>query len=151
MPDNLETHRALTTAQLARRWRELRLRGEPPHFKQALVRGLAWHAQEREHGGLDADTRRLLKRATRSAPDAAVQRRSPKKEKRRRRLALRAGTTLVRTWRGTAHEVTVLEGGKRFRYRGAEYDSLSVIAREITGARWSGPRFFGLTKIGGAA
>jgi hypothetical protein len=41
--------------------------------------------------------------------------------------------------------VEVLEGGKSFRYRGEEFKSLSEIARLITGARWSGPRFFGLT------
>lgn len=41
------------------------------------------------------------------------------------------------------------EGGKSkpsvFLYQGKQYKSLSEIARLITGARWSGPRFFGLT------
>ncbi len=149
-PDDLETLRTLTTTQLAERWRQLRLRGDPPQFKQALVRGIAWRTQEREHSGLDAQTRRLLKRAVRSAPDATAKR-TDSTNKPRQRVKLRTGTTLVRTWHGSAHEVTVLEGGKRYRYRDTEYESLSVIAREITGARWSGPRFFGLTKLGGAA
>ena len=57
---------------------------------------------------------------------------------------LRAGTTLVRQWRGHAHTVLVREDG--FEYEGRHYGSLTVIAKRITGAHWSGPRFFGLTK-----
>jgi hypothetical protein len=52
------------------------------------------------------------------------------------------GTRLLREWQGQTFEVTVLDSG--FAYRGTRYESLSRIAREITGARWSGPRFFGL-------
>jgi hypothetical protein len=54
----------------------------------------------------------------------------------------RPGTCLVREWQGETHEVTVLESG--YRWQGETYRSLSRIAREITGAHWSGPRFFGL-------
>jgi hypothetical protein len=56
------------------------------------------------------------------------------------------GTRLVRGWGGTKHEVIVMEKG--FAYRGKAYRSLSEIARLITGAHWSGPRFFGLKKNG---
>ena len=49
---------------------------------------------------------------------------------------------LVRVWRGETHQVTALEAG--ILYRGKRYRSLSEVAREITGTRWSGPRFFGL-------
>jgi Protein of unknown function (DUF2924) len=61
---------------------------------------------------------------------------------------LRPGTTLVRQWRGHAHTVLVGEDG--FEYEGRHYRSLTVIAERITGAHWSGPRFFGLTKPVGA-
>ena len=57
-------------------------------------------------------------------------------------LADGKGTRLIRSWRGTRHEVSVLKKG--FAYRGKVYRSLSEIARLITGTRWSGPRFFGL-------
>ena len=57
---------------------------------------------------------------------------------------LRTGTTLVRQWRGHTHTVLVREDG--FEYEGQDYRSLTVIAERITGAHWSGPRFFGLTK-----
>ena len=54
---------------------------------------------------------------------------------------LRTGDRFVRGWGGANHEVTILPNG--FSYRGDIYQSLSEIARLITGARWSGPRFFG--------
>jgi len=57
--------------------------------------------------------------------------------------ALRNGTVLTRSYRGVLHSVRVLDDG-RFEYGGKQYRSLSVIAREITGTRWSGPAFFGL-------
>jgi hypothetical protein len=51
---------------------------------------------------------------------------------------------LVREWRGISHQVSVLEKG--FCFRGKRYRSLSEVAREITGTRWSGPLFFGLRR-----
>jgi hypothetical protein len=56
----------------------------------------------------------------------------------------KAGARLVRQWRGHAHTVLVLEDG--FEYEGQRYRSLTMIAARITGAHWSGPRFFGLIK-----
>jgi hypothetical protein len=61
----------------------------------------------------------------------------------------KTGTTLVRQWRGRTHNVLVCEDG--FEYEGQRYRSLSVIAKWITGAHWSGPRFFGLTKRAGTS
>ena len=148
METELDTLTTRTTKELATLWDEAGVRGDPPHFKLALVRGIAWHKQSRTSGGLDAETRRLLKAAIRHAPN-------PQQPKQRRTqrddVKLRSGSTLFRTWRGRKHEVLVLDEGKRFRYREIEYASLSEIAREITGARWSGPRFFGLKKRKGTA
>jgi hypothetical protein len=59
-------------------------------------------------------------------------------------IILKTGATLVRQWRGYTHTVLVREDG--FEYDGRRYRSLTVIAEQITGAHWSGPRFFGLTK-----
>ena len=58
------------------------------------------------------------------------------------RLSYKPGTRLVRVWKGETHEVTILEGG--LEWHGQRFNSLSKIAREITGTRWSGPAFFGL-------
>lgn len=153
MDTDLQALTRLSTGELKARWQTLGLRGEPPHFKQALLRGLSWHVQAKTHGGLDAETRRLLKAAIKHAPQPKSNSKEtkPAPRKRREEVKLAPGTRLVRTWRGHTHEVTVIDEGKRFRYRGTEYDSLSEIAREITGARWSGPRFFGLVKLKGAA
>lgn len=131
-------------------WTELGVRGDPPRVRQLLVRGISWHIQEPIHGGFDAETRRLLRAAIRNAPKPKKQGDREPIRKIRNTLELRPGTTLVRTWRGHEHEVVVLEHGKRYRYRDAEYASLSEIAREITGARWSGPRFFGLISLKGS-
>ena len=59
-------------------------------------------------------------------------------------IVLKTGATLVRQWRGHTH--TVLVGDDGFEYEGRRYRSLTVIAERITGAHWSGPRFFGLGK-----
>jgi hypothetical protein len=55
---------------------------------------------------------------------------------------IKPGAILVRQWKGQSHRVTVLEDG--FAYQGKPYESLSEIARLITGTRWNGPKFFGL-------
>jgi DUF2924 family protein len=59
-------------------------------------------------------------------------------------VVLKAGTTLVRQWRGGIHTVLVQKDG--FEYEGQRYRSLTAIAERITGAHWSGPRFIGVTK-----
>lgn len=63
---------------------------------------------------------------------------------------LQAGVTLVRKWRGKTYKVKVIEdekGRKRYEFAGQIYRSLTLVATEITGAHWSGPRFFGLNKV----
>jgi Protein of unknown function (DUF2924) len=57
---------------------------------------------------------------------------------------LKTGATLLRQWRGRTHTVLVRDEG--FEYEGRRYRSLTVIAEQITGAHWSGPRFFGVSK-----
>jgi Protein of unknown function (DUF2924) len=61
-------------------------------------------------------------------------------------LSLKSGARLVREWSGRTHTVTVTEEG--FEHAGANYPSLTKIAKKITGAHWSGPRFFGLLAAG---
>jgi hypothetical protein len=59
---------------------------------------------------------------------------------------LAPGARLIREWRGRTVAVLTTEDG--FSWEGRPYRSLSQIAREVTGAHWSGPRFFGLTGRG---
>lgn len=62
---------------------------------------------------------------------------------------LRPGAVLVRDWNGKRYAVTVTEHG--YLHDGASYDSLSAVAFAITGAKWSGPRFFKLNTIAEAS
>lgn len=115
---------------LAMRWAEAY--GTPPaaDVSSALMRkALAWDIQARACGGHSAQTLRSLRAI---ATGKAVPRTAA------------AGTRLVREWNGVTYEVEVLECG--YRWRGRTWRSLSRIAREITGAKWSGPRFFGLAQ-----
>ena len=51
-------------------------------------------------------------------------------------------------WQGRRHHVAVMANG--YRWEGKTFSSLSAVARAITGARWNGPRFFGLRANGKA-
>jgi hypothetical protein len=121
--------RALTNLGVEALRKEWRLRyGAPPALRSSdhLRRLLAWRMQAEVFGGFDAETRQALLRK----PPA------PKGPK------LKAGARLAREWQGRTYEVEVLERGVRYGER--TYASLSEVAREITGVRWNGPRFFGL-------
>jgi len=94
-----------------------------------LRRFLAFEVQARARGGLPKRFVADLERRA-AALDAPA---SP---------TLKPGGRLLREWNGTTHVVEVIEDG--YRWNGTTYASLSAVARGITGARWSGPRFFGL-------
>ncbi|MHA3793054.1 DUF2924 domain-containing protein [Sphingomonas sp. YL-JM2C] len=128
---------ALTTmssAQLRDEW--LRNHdGEAPSVPDHLLKQLIAHrAQERRHGGLPATVRRELQRETDDP--------SPSKPV----IKIELGARLVREWNGQTIIVEALEKG--FQWDDRHYTSLSAIAREVTGAHWSGPRFFGLNSHG---
>jgi hypothetical protein len=133
----------LTPDELRKEWRRL-YRSQPPRLsRDLLVRAIAYRIQELHYGGLSNATRRKL--------TALVQARGSDVETATGSGAkwIRAGARLVREWNGRTHMVTV--EGEGFLYAGRSYRSLSAIAREITGARWSGPRFFGLASKRGAS
>ena len=100
-----------------------------------IIRGLADQLQQRTHGG---PSRALQRRFRILATDFESGARSFDPS-----VVLKTGTSLVRQWRGHTHTVLVREDG--FEYDGQHYRSLTVIAEQITGAHWSGPRFFGVS------
>jgi hypothetical protein len=128
--------RHATAADLKERWRVL-YRTEPPRriSRDLLMRALAYRIQEKALGGLKPSTRRLLAKV---AADASARRSVEVVPE----LTLKPGTVLLREWHGTQHQVIVREDGIVF--QGRQYHSLSQVAYRITGAKWSGPRFFGL-------
>ena len=131
-----------STHELRFAWRQLHRAGPPQGLsRDLLIRALANRLQEQTHG---AASRALLRRLRTLAGEFARGGASFDPG-----VVLKTGTTLVRQWRGHAHTVLVREDG--FEYQGERYRSLTVIAERITGAHWSGPRFFGLTKRAGAS
>lgn len=121
--------------ELRREWRRL-YGNEPPRIsRDLLVLGIAYRLQEIEHGGLAKATLRKLRTLAKTL--RATGRVGPTPS-----LSLKPGARLVRESRGHTHTVSVTQEG--FEYAGTNYPSLTKIARKITGAHWSGPRFFGL-------
>lgn len=122
-------------ADLARLWSDL-IGGEvPASMSQPMQRRfLAFEMQARGQGGLPATLRARIDRIAAG-------------EERKATPTLQPGARLLREWNGTTHVVDVLPDG--YLWNGALHRSLSAIARTITGARWSGPRFFGLVSEAG--
>ena len=124
--------RDLDRQALRARWQAVVGRPAPEHLPpHLLVRVLAYRLQARAFGDLSPATGRLLGRIATGAalPPPVAARLTP-------------GTVLVREVEGTPERVMVVEDG--FAWRGATYQSLSEVARAMTGTRWNGPRFFGL-------
>ncbi|PJK28001.1 DUF2924 domain-containing protein, partial [Minwuia thermotolerans] len=98
-------------------------------------------------GGVGAATRRRLNELAEAGDDGnwgTDAARKPVSRPKVPRRPLRPGSRLIRQWQGRTHVVDVVDDG--FSYDGRTYSSLTAIAFEITGARWSGPRFFGLNR-----
>lgn len=130
----------MAPAQLRSVWRDTYRSTAPDIGPDLLRRGIATRLQERVHGSLSAaikrEIERLRKRVERTGKAGHIH-----------AISLKTGTRLVRSWRGKSYHVLVCEDG--FCFQGRQYASLSHVAREITGAHWSGPRFFGLKKRSG--
>jgi Protein of unknown function (DUF2924) len=122
-------------ANLRERWKNLYGKQPSGLGRSFLIRAIAYRLQEQAFGGLKPSTCRLLARVVEETGTGS----SAKKPQNRK---AETGTILIREWQGSAHRVTMLDDGVSF--NGKHYRSLSEVAREITGSRWSGPRFFGL-------
>jgi len=127
----------ISRAELVEAWTIAYGHPPPKGLSTRLLR-YAYHynRQAKEYGRLKKSSLHQLMRYLPASPD--------KEKAMAKALATpkpTAGTRLVREWRGRNHIVDIQEDG--FLYQGKSYKSLSAIARTITGARWSGPRFFG--------
>lgn len=124
---------AMSPAQLEREWQLAFGEGTPDVPPSLLARGLAYKMQADRQGDLSPAGQRMLDRmlltdAAQTEPD----------------IQLKPGSRLIREWQGKLYTVSVTE--QDFVLDGRSYGSLSEVARNITGARWSGPRFFGLKR-----
>ena len=135
-------HTAATVALLDRDglvalWSEIMGSPAPRGMSQALLHAfLAFEVQQRSGGGLTkADLDRLDRIGLGKVRAVA--------------LKMTAGARFLREWNGVTHAVERLAAG--YLWNGKTFASLSAIAKEITGAHWSGPRFFGVQKAAAAA
>jgi hypothetical protein len=131
----LEALVTMNSAQLRREWLRVWKEPSPPLGHDLLRRGVAWKLQASAYGGMAKPVERELDRLARQVArggDISFEQ------------TAKTGTRLVREWGGRTHHVMVQDDG--YMYEGERYTSLSQIACLITGTKWSGPRFFGLTK-----
>lgn len=129
----------MSPAQLRAEWRRVYRTAPPRLTPDLLIRGIAYRLQERSQVGLPAGVARDLDRAAKRLLRGESL--GTKADNR-----LKPGTRLVRHWNGTTYSVLVTENG--FLMGGRSFTSLSHVAEAITGAHWSGPRFFGVKPAG---
>lgn len=142
MPSNitLEEHLGrlphLSRTELVAQWIDVRGTGPPKGISRKLMcLGIAYELQAQRYYPLKPN---IVRRLHDIAKGAAV----GKDAFGGAAKTLKEGTRLIREWNDTTHVVDVVENG--YAWQGETYSSLSAIARAITGARWSGPRFFGV-------
>jgi Protein of unknown function (DUF2924) len=129
-----------TIFELRGEWRRLHRAAPPMRLsRDLLMRAITYKLQERPLGGLSKSILGKLERLTHDSGASDAHKPVPP-------ISWKAGTRLVREWRGVTH--TVLVQAQGFEWNGRRYRSLTIIAQKITGAHWSGPRFFGLRKGG---
>jgi len=135
MREALQHLPSLGRSELRAEWRRLYGAEAPIRLGRALlIAAVAYRLQQEAFGGLRPELRRrLLKIAEAARRGEEMMPAAPR---------LKPGTRLMREWQGRTHAVVVTDSG--FLWHQAHYRSLSQIAREITGTRWSGPVFFGL-------
>ncbi len=135
--------RELTIFELRSEWRHFHRMPPPMRLsRERLIRAITYKLQERALGGLSKSVLRKLESFNAEPGAGGARKPAPP-------VLLKPGTRLVREWRGMTHTVLVHADGVE--WNGRRYRSLTLIAREITGARWSGPRFFGLRKRAGSS
>ena len=129
--------KAAPIADLKQQWRTL-FGKEPPPFSRTYIQSrLAYRIQELAYGGLKPETVARLEALGQQLDGGHITLRRI-----RRDAKPIAGTRLVREYQGIEHTVTVLADG--YEWQGRPYQSLSAVARAITGTRWNGLVFFGL-------
>ena len=121
--------------ELREEWGRLYKADASPNLsRELLIRAVAYRMQEVALGGLRPEPLRQLRQIAQELKQTG--------EAKRFRPQLKPGTRLMREWQGRTYEVVVLDDG--FSWQGTRCNSLSAIARKITGTAWSGPLFFGL-------
>jgi len=145
MTETIEQLQSLSREELIQKWKKLFKTNSPQHArKEFLIKHIVWELQAKKQGGYSAQTQKQLdKLADKLANNQEIKEEEINKPC-RQGLEIKAGTKLIREYKGEKHEVVALEKG--FEYQSRQYKSLSAIAREITGTQWNGKLFFGVKK-----
>ena len=138
IPARLAALKTTSTPDLKVQWRDLFDTEPPPFNRRYLESRLAYRIQELAYGGLKPETVKRLE-ALGEQLDGGDRNKRGMRTDRDRPIA---GTRLIREWQGVEQVITVTQAG--FEWQGRPYQSLSAVARAITGTRWNGWVFFGL-------
>jgi hypothetical protein len=158
----IESLRRASLEGLRGKYREVFQEETRSRHREHLFRRIAWRLQALADGDLSQRARDRAREIARDAdlrliapPDfftvsgenvaTATGQRNRRQQDSRLPLP---GTLLTRKWKGHTLVVEVLKDG--FRYESRHYSSLSAIATAVTGTRWNGLAFFGLTRPAGA-
>ena len=141
----LSALKSVPVGVLKQKWRDLFETEPPPYNRRFLENRLAYRIQELAYGGLKPA---LIKRLRELGEDLDADEAAARRRKRGKSKPI-AGTRLIREWQGVKHCVTVRDDG--YEYQGRPYQSVSAVARAITGTCWNGWVFFGLKNRQGAA
>lgn len=130
-------------ADLKKLWAQLFDVPMPTHNRSYIERRIAYRMQEMD---LTKEQSKLLA-SNKKRIDALLDQTKPAQKAGRGELVrLAPGTVLTREFMGKTHRVVAMPDGQ-FEYGGKPYNSLTAIANEISGSRWSGPAFFGLRDV----
>ena len=140
LKEALATLPQLQRSELLEYWELLYGNAAPAHISRGLLlMAVAYKMQEKVHGGLKPATRRYLEKVVQ---DTALG------KKPTAIATIKPGTRIIREWHGTTYEVIVQSDGNGVLLNGEHLHSLTEAAYRITGAKWSGPRFFGIVRGG---
>ena len=136
--EELKHVEVMSLFELRIHWRKLHAFEAPTTMSKELLKlSISYKLQEQKFGGLSRISQLRIKALdSRKLGEMNIQNEY-------QRQSLKPGAKLLRAWQGKVHEVLALEQNQ-FAFNGKSYRSLSEIAQLITGAHWSGPRFFGL-------
>lgn len=132
--------RKLPVRELNERYRELWGKAPRCRNKAYLWRRCAYKLIEGENGGMAAKARDRL-----DSLIAEIELPQQAGHERTTSARVSAGTVLTRMWRGREVVAVVRDDGT-VECDGEVYTSLSAAASAITGTKWNGRLFFGLTR-----
>ena len=128
--EELKDLEACNIDSLKAKWHALHGADPPKGLSAKLMRrAIGFEIQVRAYGGAKPAARRELQKALSTSAGEVCK-------------CIAPGSRLLREWHGDVYVVDVVEDGVIWNQK--SYASLSAVARDITGTRWNGRKFFGV-------